>query len=162
MLTSKQIEFCKQYINGLDASNAYSIAFNKENNGSIRSASSRLLKRKEIQSYILELQEQNRKIVETANEKALECVIKGTIANATERMQILTKIMRGEAEVIEQIGVANIGAIDIIVKPSFSEQRAAIAELNKMDGSYAPTKQEHKIETKTTFIKLPDGTEVEL
>jgi phage terminase small subunit len=153
MLTSKQIEFCKQYINGLDASNAYSIAFNKENNGSIRSASSRLLKRKEIQSYISELQEQNKKIVEMANEKAKDTIIAGSIANSSERMMTLTKILRGEL-VINTEQMTKDGPATITLSPEYNDRIKAIAELNKMDGSYAPTQT--KIELSKEQPLFPD------
>jgi hypothetical protein len=51
-----------------------------------------------------------------------------------------------------------------LVKPSFGERRAAIAELNKMDGSYAPAKTETTItDTRPpSKITTPDGLIIEL
>lgn len=143
MLTGKQIEFCKEYVMGKDASHSYSIAFRKDNNATTRAAASRLLKSKEIQSYILELQANNKKIVDLANDKAAEIIVEGSIADVNERMVILTKIMRGEIPLIKPM-VCDGMIEEIPIVPDWSERRAAIAELNKMDGSYAPMKSEVK------------------
>lgn len=152
MLTEKQIEFCKEYVMGKDASHSYSIAFKRVNDSSTRAAASRLLKSNEIQSYISELQANNKKIVDLANDKAAEIVVEGSIADANERMVILTKIMRGEIPLVKPM-VCDGVIEEISIVPDWSDRRAAIAELNKMDGSYAPTKQENKNDN-TGFIKV--------
>ncbi len=149
MLTEKQIRFCNEYVMGKDASNSYSIAFNKANSSSTRAAASRLLKSKEIQSFISDLQENNKKIVDLANNKAAEIVVEGSIADAAERMTLLTKIMRGELKVKSDKFFFDSKNSEVVAQPvdEIPDHGAiikAITELNKMDGSYAPTKSEVK------------------
>jgi hypothetical protein len=79
-----------------------------------------------------------------ANEKAAQVIADGSIADVAERMQMLTKILRGELSIEEEISTPS-GIVTLMVKPSFGERRAAIAELNKMGGDYAPAKSEVKV-----------------
>lgn len=163
MLTEKQFRFCNEYVMGKDASNSYSIAFNKVNSSSTRAAASRLLKSNEIQSYISELQEQNKKIADLANDKAADKIVEGSIADANERMVTLTKIMRGEIPLTKPMVVD--GAIELVpVVPNWSDRMDAIDKLNKMTGDYAATKQDVRLDDQrpSTKIKLTDGTEIEM
>lgn len=141
MLTEKQKEFCKLYVSGKNATDAYSIAFKTTNHGTSKAASSKLIKGDKIKQFISELQLENKKIVEMANEKASQIIADGSIADVAERMQILSKILRGELNIEEEISTPN-GITTLLVKPSFTERRNAIAELNKMAGDYAPAKQD--------------------
>jgi len=76
--------------------------------------------------------------------------LKKAILNKDERMEILTKIASGEITMIKE--VAGRQGIELLnVTPDFAERRAAIAELNKMDGEYAPQRKEL---THTTPKKL--------
>lgn len=52
---------------------------------------------------------------------------KGQIADVNERKAILSKIIRGQLKINKKVS-------------DFSERRYAIAELNKMEGDYAPDK----------------------
>lgn len=64
---------------------------------------------------------------------------KKAILTAEERKEILTKIAKGEIPLNKPMVVD--GQIELVeVVPDWSDRRAAIAELNKMDGEYAPTK----------------------
>jgi phage terminase small subunit len=143
-LTEKQKEFCKLFTMGKNGIESYSIAFNSINQGNCKVNASKLLKNDKIKSYISELQSENKKIVEMANEKAAQVIADGSIADAAERMQMLTKILRGELSIEEEISTPS-GIVTLMVKPSFGERRAAIAELNKMGGDYAPAKSEVKV-----------------
>ena len=138
MLTEKQKEFCKLFVSGKNATDSYSIAFTIAKQGTSKAASSRLLKTDKIKSYISELQQENKKIVAMANEKAAQDIADGSIADAAERMQMLTKILRGELSIEEEVSTPS-GIV------TFGERRAAIAELNKMGGDYAPAKSEVKV-----------------
>lgn len=61
------------------------------------------------------------------------------IADVGERKEILTKIVRGQIPLTKPMIVK--GRIrHIKTVPDWADRRAAIAELNKMDGSYAPDK----------------------
>jgi phage terminase small subunit len=163
MLTEKQKEFCKLFISGKNATDSYSIAFTTAKQGTSKAASSRLLKTDKIKSYISELQLENKKIIAMANEKASQQIANGSIADAAERMQMLTKILRGELSIEEEVTTPS-GIVTLIVKPSFGERRAAIAELNKMGGDYAPAKTETTItDTRPpTTVTMPDGTKIEI
>jgi hypothetical protein len=67
--------------------------------------------------------------------------LKKAILNKDERMEILTKIASGDIIMIKEVAGRN--GIELLnVTPDFAERRAAIAELNKMDGEYAPQRKE--------------------
>ena len=64
---------------------------------------------------------------------------KGQIADVLERKEILTKIARGQIPLQKAMIVDNvIEYIEIV--PDWMDRKAAIAELNKMEGEYAPLK----------------------
>jgi len=92
-------------------------------------------------------------IQEKAEEKVAEEVEarKLEIMDVMERKDILTQIARGKIPLKKHMVVDKvIEEVDVI--PDWNDRRAAIAELNKMDGDYAPTKQSNV---------NPDGTPVE-
>lgn len=63
--------------------------------------------------------------------------LKKAILTKDERMEILSQIARGEMEMTKHIvcdGVIQEREID----PAWNDRKNAIAELNKMDGSYSP------------------------
>ena len=163
MLTEKQREYCKLYVSANNATDAYSLAFKTANLKTSAAAASRLLKRDEIQRFISEVQAENRRLVDKANEQAANDLAEGSIANSKERMQILTKIMRGKIS-IKQEAATKDGVVTLLVKPSHSDRRAAIAELNKMDGSYAPAESKISLtdQRDPSKLKLPNGKEIEL
>jgi hypothetical protein len=65
----------------------------------------------------------------------------GHIASVLERKAFLTKIMRGEADIIETTHNEKLGITTFERKPNPTEQIKALSELNKMEGDYAPVKQ---------------------
>ena len=76
--------------------------------------------------------------------------LKRAILDKDERMEILTKIATGEISMVKEVA-GKMGVEILNVSPDFAERRAAIAELNKMDGEYAPQRKEL---THTTPKKL--------
>lgn len=60
-----------------------------------------------------------------------------------ERMLILSQIARAELQLPREVLSAD-GIQTLNVVPDYTERKAAIAELNKMDGEYAPIKKENK------------------
>ena len=67
--------------------------------------------------------------------------LKKAILTKHERMEILTQIAKGEIPIVKHIvcdGV--IQEVDVV--PAWADRRAAIAELNKMDGEYAPIRKD--------------------
>jgi len=80
-----------------------------------------------------------------------EQVIKNRALNAImskeERMEILTKIGRGEIPLVKHIVVSlgdNQGSVikEREVVPTWRDRRDAVAELNKMEGDYAPLRKD--------------------
>ena len=71
---------------------------------------------------------------------------KSQIADVLERKEILTQISRGQIPLRKAI-VVNSALEYYDVVPDWMDRRAAIAELNKMEGDYAAT----KIESEVTF-----------
>ena len=67
--------------------------------------------------------------------------LKKAILSKHERQEILTQIAKGEIPLVKHIvcdGV--IQEVDVV--PAWADRRAAIAELNKMEGDYAPIKKD--------------------
>lgn len=67
--------------------------------------------------------------------------LKKAILSKHERQEILTQIAKGEIPLVKHIvcdGV--IHEVDVV--PAWADRRAAIAELNKMEGDYAPVKKD--------------------
>lgn len=99
-----------------------------------------------------ELTSINRRITEAANEKAISKVINIEIASVAERKGILTKIARGEIPLTKPM-VCN-GKIELVdVVPDYMDRKNAIAELNKMDGDYAPSKLDITSEGESLIIE---------
>lgn len=144
-LTSKQIEFCKLISLGKSGTKAYAAAFKSKSPTTNKVNASKLLKRAEIASEVNRLKELNREIVKNANQKAADKVSEFEIATVAERMDILTKICRGD---IVQVITRTVEGVSVEYQetPSFTDRKNAIAELNKMDGSYTPVKNEVKID----------------
>jgi hypothetical protein len=67
--------------------------------------------------------------------------LKKAILNKDERMELLTKIATGDITMVKEVAT-RVGIELLNVTPDFAERRAAIAELNKMDGEYAPQRKE--------------------
>jgi hypothetical protein len=70
--------------------------------------------------------------------------LKSNIMAKEERMLILSQIARGEIPMTKHI-VCDSVIQEREVAPNWIDRKAAIAELNKMDGDYAPIKSETKI-----------------
>jgi hypothetical protein len=68
-------------------------------------------------------------------------------------MVTLTKIVRGEL-IINTEQMTKDGPEQIMLTPEYNDRIKAIAELNKMDGSYAPTQT--KIELSKEQPLFPD------
>lgn len=66
---------------------------------------------------------------------------KKAILNKHQRQEILTQIALGEIP-LKKFIVCDGVIVEKGIVPAWSDRRAAIAELNKMDGDYAPTKKD--------------------
>lgn len=151
MLTFKQKEFCKQVSLGLNPTEAYRIAFKSKSAGTCKVNGSKLLKSKEINEEISQLKAENKAISLATKTEAAKELAPNSIADVAERMQKLTSMMRGELE-REDVVFVEGQPKKIKVKPTFSDMRGAIVELNKMCGDYAPAKSEVSISEKPKII----------
>lgn len=73
------------------------------------------------------------------------------ILSVAERMDILAKMANGELERNEVVFIDGQPK-QIKAKPTFNDMRGAIAELNKMQGDYAPAKSEISVTEKPKII----------
>lgn len=94
---------------------------------------------KQYASYIQELKEK----IGTAIDKAHETsVLNGTydnIMSKAERMHRLTEIAKGNV-IVRRTMPGKDADIQVEIEPDHMSMIKAMAELNKMDGSYSPTK----------------------
>ena len=75
--------------------------------------------------------------------EAVKDALKSVISK-TERMQVLSDIAIGKLKISKPIFTKE-GVIDSYVEPDCNDRTKAIAELNKMDGAYAPQKIDNTI-----------------
>ncbi len=87
-----------------------------------------------------ELQDKAKEASDKAYIEASVEAAKGAIMSKAERQSILAQIARGELSVKKSIAIGGIGIEVVNVYPDFSDIKSAVAELNKMEGDYAPTK----------------------
>lgn len=146
-LQSKHIEFVQLVAKGLQQDEAYRLTIgNKDTtSGSARAQGSKLAKK--YADLIAQEREKLKAIVEEAQSNRVAEIAKMNIMTAAERMEFLSKMANGEIKV-KQPFVIGGKIMEYPSEPTFAERRAAIAELNKMDGSYAATKTENLHEFK--------------
>lgn len=138
-LTSKQKIFCDEYILSGNASEAYQKAYNNTNSSTCRVNSTALLKKAEISNYLKELQTVAKKIHDKKQKKVIEEAESLKVLPIAQRIDILSRIALGEVPLKKAMVVDKmIEYIEVV--PDWNDRKNAIAELNKMDGSYAPTK----------------------
>ena len=86
---------------------------------------------------------------------------KKAIMTSDDRKELLTKIATGEFR-FKKPFVINGKIMEYSSEPDVVERMKAIAELNKMEGDYAPSKVDHttkgeKVEQQVTIFQLPDN-----
>jgi len=92
-------------------------------------------------------QERQRKASEAADKAYINAkaeAAKSAVMSKQERLEYLTCIAKGEVK-IKKPFVINGKIMEYPSEPDHSDRMKAIAELNKMDGDYAPTKQQIQI-----------------
>ena len=164
-LNPSQKKFCELYVNGMPATDAYMQAYGNDNTNSCAVSAVRLLKSKKIDAEIKRLQSLNNEIVKAATVEAIKDDVKRDIMQRGERMETLTMIARGKVPLKKPMVVdKEIVLIDVV--PDYMDRKNAIAELNKMDGSYAPANANITTTTTnpaTTAIVLNfDGNKIEI
>jgi hypothetical protein len=162
-ISAKHTEFIRLVANGTNQSEAYraTVGNPKATLSSVKSKASQLAKK--YADLIDKERDVLKVIVEEAQNNRVAEIAQMNIMTSVERMEFLTKMAKGEVKV-KQPFVIGGKIMEYPSEPTFAERRAAIAELNKMDGSYAPTESKVKLDDNrpTTKIKLNDGTEIEL
>ena len=162
-LAPKHIEFINLVAKGETQSNAYKLSVGKK--GVSKQVSevkgSQLAKKYAV--LINEERERLRKVVEAANDSKVSEIAQMNIMGKAERMELLTKMAKGELKIKTPFVIAG-KIMEYPAEPTASDRRAAIAELNKMDGSYAPAKTETTItDTRPpSTVTMPDGTKIEI
>jgi len=136
-VSAKHQEFIRLVANGTNQSEAYILTNPNKNltKGTIKVESSKLAKK--YADLIAQERDILKVIVEEAQNNRVAEIAQMNIMTSVERMEFLTKMAKGEVKV-KQPFVIGGKIMEYPSEPSFSERRAAIAELNKMDGSYAP------------------------
>jgi hypothetical protein len=136
-VSAKHQEFIRLVANGTNQSEAYILTNPNKNltKGTIKVESSNLAKK--YADLIAQERDILKVIVEEAQNNRVAEIAQMNIMTSVERMEFLTKMAKGEVKV-KQPFVIGGKIMEYPSEPSFSERRAAIAELNKMDGSYAP------------------------
>jgi hypothetical protein len=91
-------------------------------------------------------------LTEARKKEAMEGVL-----SSLERKKILSEIARGKVLVKKPV-VTKFGVEEIDCEPDHGDRKAAIAELNKMDGDYAPVKSKQEITIDKPVIIDWNGT----
>lgn len=138
-IPAKHIEFIRQVAAGQPQAQAYraTVGNPKATLTSVKSKASNLAKK-----YAVEIQKAKNKaaaIVEAATNKAIAQTAKNGIKSTAERMALLSDIMEGKIKIKKPFVIAG-KIMEYPSEPDHNDRIKAIAELNKMDGSYAPTK----------------------
>jgi hypothetical protein len=162
-ISPKHTKFIELVANGINQDKAYAdaIAKGKISGNAARSKGSTLAKR-----YAKEIQEHKqlvRDAINNATSTAITELAEKNILSTAERMEMLSKIANGEIKIKKPFVIAG-KIMEYPSEPDHNDRTKAIAELNKMDGSYAATKQETIVTDNrpAAKVKLPDGTEIEV
>ncbi len=131
MLTAKQEQFVKNIIDGMSQADAYRNAYPNQrmSDKTIYENASRLMNNSKIIARLKELRDQ---------------LAKPTIMSAQERLEFLTKIIKGEkGETVVQM--IDGEAVEVEAPASLKNKLNAIDIMNKMQGEYV-----QKVEAEVT------------
>jgi phage terminase small subunit len=137
MLTAKQEQFVKNIIDGMSQADAYRNAYPNQrmSDKTIHESASRLMNNSKINARLKELRDQ---------------LAKPTIMSAQERLEFLTKIIKGEkGETVVQM--IDGEAVEVEAPASLKNKLSAIDIMNKMQGEYVT-----KVEGELKMTKLED------
>jgi hypothetical protein len=162
-LSPKHIEFINLVASGTSQTDAYKVTCgNKAVTSNVAKVKGSQLAKK-YAVLINEERERLRKVVEAANDSKVSEIAKMNIMGKAERMELLTKMAKGELKIKTPFVIAG-KIMEYPAEPTASDRRAAIAELNKMGGDYAPAQLNTTItDTRPpSKITTPDGLIIEL
>lgn len=151
VIPSKHLKFIELVAGGSEQDKAYLKAIAKPgtSSASARQKGSTLAKKYAVQIQIE--RERVGRVIEAAKDKLASDIAIKNIMSKTERMEYLSKMARGEVKVKKPFVIAG-KIMEYPADPDHAERRAAIAELNKMAGDYAPSKSE--VELRDATIKV--------
>lgn len=137
MLTAKQEAFVKSIIDGMSQADAYRSAYSTKNmsDNAVYREASVLMKNPNISQRLQELREQ---------------MIKPTIMTAQERLEYLTRVIKGE-EPEKYVTFVEGQRIEEDIPPSIKTRLNALDIMNKMQGEYVT-----KVEGELKMTKLED------
>lgn len=157
-LSDKQRLFCQNYVKHFNALKAYRESYPTcKTDNAAAAASTRLMKKPEIQDYIKELKEENTRDFKQDLQEILEDLhntAKGDYTDAYE--------MQGDAVVLKNLKdmpkhirkmitriktVVNEDGSGMLIDVNFDSKERAREQVFKYHGVYAPEKREHKIRT---------------
>lgn len=157
-LTPKQKTFCEQFVMLGNATQAYQIAYNNQNTGTCKVNGSKFLKTPHIINEITRIRGVANKLFEKKLDKKVESEVELQTLPLAQRIDILSKIAKGDMPLLKPMVVDKV--IEYIqVVPDWTDRRNAIAELNKMDGTYPANPQELIINTQQNIIVNVNYTE---
>ena len=139
-LKQQHKKFCKLYISGKGAAEAYKEAYNCSD----LTASKKcylLLEKTEIKAYINELQTKiDKEIYQEVKDNIVKTEV-NHIMTAIDKRIFLSKIIKAEEDIEDYVILRGI-AINFKRKPNISERLKAMEIDNKLSGDNAPVKNE--------------------
>jgi len=137
-ISPKHTKFIELVANGINQDKAYAdaIAKGKISGNAARSKGSTLAKR-----YAKEIQEHKQLVkqaINNATSTAITEMAEKNILSTAERMEMLSKIAKGQIKIKKPFVISG-KIMEYPSEPDHNDRTKAIAELNKMDGSYAAT-----------------------
>lgn len=142
MLTAKQEQFVQNIMQGMSQADAYRSAYPKQrmSDKTVWEAASRLMKSDKVIARLDELRGQ----IATTN-----------IMTAQERLEYLTRVVRGEEKEIETV-VVDGKAVEVQVPTTIKTRIDAIDKMNKMTGEYVQKVQTEVTNAVNINIELSD------
>ncbi len=137
----KHIEFIRLVANGTNQSEAYraTVGNPKATISACKAKASQLAKK--YANLIAEQRDNLKKVVEEAQKDKVAEIAQMNILTSAQRMEILSNIAQGKLKVKKPFVIGG-KVLEYPSEPDHTDIKNAIAELNKMQGDYAPTKQD--------------------
>lgn len=140
-LSPKHIEFINLVAKGETQASAYKLSLGKKGVSKQVSEVKGCQLSKKYAVLIAQERERLKKVVEAANDTKVSEIAQKRIMSSAERMEWLTKMVDGTIKAKRPFVVGG-KIMEYPEEPSHADRVKALAELNKMDGSYAAQKQD--------------------
>ena len=140
-ISKQHQEFINNIANGLTQKEAYKVSVGKKGVSSQVAEVKGSQLAKKYADLIHQERERLKKVVEAAQDNKIAEIAEMKIMSAAKRMELLSMMANGELRIKQPIVIAG-KIMEYPAEPTAVDRRAAIAELNKMEGSYAAIKQD--------------------